>query len=176
MVSFRTLDRRRIAGALGLAAAVASCGTLAVAAGIKDAKVGTYTRWGADKVNIRLDKIERVEHADGDATKGYTILSFSIQNTGNPSGVREAGITEIFDDESQLDGHSRGPYTGKGTTYFNAHLEHLQTVHVRYLQLDTPADRKITKIILDPNDGGPKLRYSIDDATIPRVDEPAAAK
>jgi hypothetical protein len=178
----RGLGYRAITAGIA-AAAVAGLSTVAVRAdgAIKDASIGTYVRWGADKVNIRLDKVERVDHIDArpiasaqnlkDPTNGYTILSFSVQNAGAPVGAREASVTEIFDDGSQIDGHTSGPFIGAARTLFQGHLEHNQTVHIRYVQMNTPADRKITKIILKPGDGGATLRYTVKDSDIARLPE-----
>jgi hypothetical protein len=177
----RDLGRRAVVAGIAVSA-VGSLSTAALADGtIKDAKVGTYVRWGADKVNLRLDKVERVDHIDArpiasdqnlkDPTNGYTILSLSLQNAGAPVGAREAKITEVFDDSSEIDGHSSGPFVGAGRAYFTGHLEHNQTVHIRYVQMNTPADRKITKIILNPGDGGASLRYTVKDSDIARLPE-----
>ncbi len=168
------------------AATCAVSGIAAADARIKDAALRHYTGWGAGKVNIRLDSVERVEHIDGrpiassqdpnDASNGYTILSFSVQNAGDATSIREANISEVFDDESEIDGHSAGPFVGSGKAFFSGHLEHNQTVHIRYIQMNTPADRKITKIILDPSDGGAKLRFALKDDAIKRLPEiPLAA-
>ncbi len=37
--------------------------------------------------------------------------------------------------------------------------------------MNVQANRKITKIILDPNDGGPHVRYLIEDENVPRLPE-----
>ncbi len=178
----RAWKRRTTAVLAGLAIATAS-GAFAVAADtMKDAKIGTYVRFGsANQFNLRLDKVERVEHIDArpiasdqnlkDPTNGYTILSFSMQNTGDASNVPNISVTTVFDDESEMVGHASGPFVGSGRAYASGHAEKKQTIHQRIVQMNIPADRKITKIILDPNDGGAKLRYTIKDADLPRLPE-----
>ncbi len=177
MFSRFTRSAKRRTAALTILATAAVCGTaVSAATTIKDAKFGVYTRWGADKMNVKLDKVAHVTHLGGgpytagrnpDATYGYTIYEFTFQNPGeDPEGIREPGISAIYDDESEIDGNAAGPYAGTGTTYFRSNLQHLQTVHIRWVQFKTPLDHKLTKIILDPNDGGPKLRYTVKDANV----------
>jgi hypothetical protein len=178
----RASQRRTTAALAVLALVTATSGFAAAADTMKDAKVATYTKFGsANQFNLRLDKVERVEHIDArpiasdqnlkDPTNGYLILSFSMQNTGDASNIPNISVTSIFDDESEMVGHASGPFVGSGRAYSSGHAEKKQTIHERIVQMNIPADRKITKIILDPNDGGAKLRYTIKDADLPRLPE-----
>lgn len=186
MISWLTRGAKGRTAVLTLFAAAAVCGTaVAAITPVKDAKFGVYTRWGADKVNIKLDKVEHVMHVDSrvyasgknpSTDSGYNIYEFTVQNAGAAGGVREPAITAIYDDESQIDTDYLGPYLGTGLTHFNGRLEHLQTVHIRWVQFKVPVDHKLTKLILDPNDGGPKLRYTVKDANVGLLpDVPAAS-
>ena len=150
---------------LATAAAVATTG------GIRDAKVGVYERYGPAKMNVRLDKIERVQHVDSgpfahdndpnDHTKGYIVLWFSIQNAGDPGQIPALSVTSIYDDESQVEGHAIGPFIGSGRAWAPQNLESKQTVHEHLILNAVPAERTLTKLILDPSDGAPKLRFTI---------------
>lgn len=178
----RALQRRTAAVLAGLALATVSGGFAGAADTMKDAKIAAYTKFGAaNQFNLRLDKIERVEHIDArpiasdqnlkDPTNGYLILSFSMQNTGDASNVPNISVTTFFDDETEMIGHASGPFVGSGRAYSSGHAEKKQTIHERIVQMNIPADRKITKVILDPNDGGAKLRYTIKDADLARLPE-----
>lgn len=64
MFSWSTRGAKRRTAVLTILAAAAVCGSAVAAAPIKDAKLGAYARWGADKVNIRLDKVAHVKHVE----------------------------------------------------------------------------------------------------------------
>lgn len=156
----------------------------------KDAPLGAYFAYTTDKVNFRVDKIERVPHVDGapiakdadpgDGTQGYLILTLSVQNAGSQEhtfpSIREV---VLLDDQSQVEDTLAGPYVGAGTADAPGSLQPKQTVKVRIALFGIPTDRTVTKIILDPNEGSPKRRLTIkpgDIVTIPEVPRPKPAE
>ena len=171
---------------LGLAASAAT-GALAARGDVVNARIGSYAHYGVRHINLRLDKIQRVAHIDGgslakdrdpgDGTKGYIILSFSEQNAaGTSAGVPGINVAETLDDQSTITRDTAGPFVGAGRTYAPIELEGKQTVHFRVAQFGIPADRTITKIIVDPDDGGEKLRYTVTAANVELVpDVPRAS-
>ena len=155
---------------------------------MKDVKTGVYIPYTSEKINVRVDKIERVLHNDGnvlakpagpgDGTTGYLIFTMSVQNAGTaPVSFPRFRSSVVLDDQSQVEDDLSGPYVGAGTADGPANLQPKQTVHVRFTVFGVAADRTVTKIILDPNDGAPKLRFQIrpgDIATLPDIPLPAA--
>jgi len=56
-------------------------------------------------------------------TNGYIILTFSMQNGGNPGNVPAINVMEVFDDESQISGHATGLFVGSGRTFARANYK-----------------------------------------------------
>jgi len=106
-----------------------------------------------------------------DPANGNIILTSSMQNGGNPGNVPAIIVMEVFDDESQISGHATGLFVGSGRTFAPSQLQTKQTVHERMVLMNVPANRKITKIILDPNDGRTHVRYLIKDENVARLRE-----
>jgi hypothetical protein len=159
-------------------AALALCASLvpaAVGAQVKiiDSKIGIYVKYG--DANIRIDKIESVRHSDGNPIlggsgtsddNGYLIVSASVQNPGTAEIFMPNLRTTLFlEDQSKVDTDYRGPFVGAKTTQAPARLAPKESIRVRYVVPDWPGTR-ITKILLDPNDGTPQLRFQVDVNTI----------
>ena len=159
-------------------AALALCALLvpaAVGAQVKivDSKIGVYVKYGG--ANVRIDKIESVRHIDGNPIlggsgtsddNGYLIVSASVQNPGTAEIFMPNFRTILFlDDQSKVEGDYRGPFVGAKTTEAPSRLAPKESIRVRYVVPDWPGTR-ITKILLDPNDMSPQLRFQIDANTI----------
>jgi hypothetical protein len=159
-------------------AALALCALLVPAAvgaqaKIVDSKIGVYVKYGG--ANIRIDKIESVRHSDGNPIlggsgtsddNGYLIVSASVQNPGTAEIFMPNFRTTLFlEDQSKVDTDYRGPFVGAKTTEAPARLAPKESIRVRYVVPDWPGTR-ITKILLDPNDTTPLLRFQIDANTI----------
>ncbi len=140
----------------------------------EDAPPNAYFAYTTGKINFRIDKIERVLHVDngplaksadpGDGTQGYLIITMSVQNAGPQEHTFPAMRESVLlDDQSTVEDT----------------LQPKQTVKVRIALFGIPADRTVTKIILDPNEGSPKRRLTIkagDIATIPEIPRPKPAE
>lgn len=156
----------------------------------KDAPLGAYFRYTDDGVNVRIDKIERVMHVDGaplakdadpgDGTTGYLVFTMSIQDAAaNEQSVPSFNAVVLFDDQSQVADGLQGPYVGAGKGDGPGSLQPKQTIKVRYVLFGIPADRTVTKIIFDPNQGSAKRRFTIKPGsivTIPEVPRPKPAE
>ncbi|GAC1418849.1 MAG: hypothetical protein NVSMB64_28390 [Candidatus Velthaea sp.] len=138
--------------------------------GIKDAKLNAYVRYG--DANVRIDKIESARHVDGnpivdpnmnaDDGNGYLIVSLSVQNPGSAEIFMPALSTILFlEDQSKVEGAEiRGPYVGAKTTEAPGRLSPKESIRVRYVVPSWPGTR-VTKLVLDPNNGAPQLRFQI---------------
>lgn len=167
---------------LGVAALAVPAG----AASIKDAKLGTYVRYG--DANIRIDKIERVAHVDGaplaadadtgDGTTGYLIFSLSVQNPkASEIFMPDFHIAEFLDDQSKVESDVAGPFVGTGKRQAPGRLSPKESIKVRVVQFGIPADRTLTKLILDPSDTTPQLRFAVtaaDVSALPEVPRPSS--
>lgn len=150
---------------------------------MKDAKLNAYVRYGDS--NLRIDKIESVAHVDGnpivdeamnrDDGNGYLIVSASIQNPTNAEIFMPNLATILFlEDQSKVETDIRGPYVGAKRVVAPGRLSPKESIRVRWVVPNWPHTR-ITKLVLDPNDGSPQLRFQIgpnDIATLPEIPAP----
>ena len=159
-------------------ACLALCALLvpaAVGAQVKivDSKIGVYVKYG--DANIRIDEIESVRHSDGNpilggsgmsGDNGYSIVSVSVQNPGAAEIFMPNFRTTLFlNDQSKVETDFRGPFVGAKTSEAPGRLSPKESIRVRYVVPDWPGTR-ISKILIDPNDNTPQLRFQIDANTI----------
>lgn len=170
--------------------AFVACAVLACAAALpaaaeaptKDGKLGVYLPYGSNRENIRIDKIARVAHIDGgvyakdqdpgDGSTGYLIFSLSVQNASTVEEFMPSFYVHILmDDQSDVSNDIMGPFVGAAKAEAPGRLQPKQSIKLTFIVFGIPADRKITKILLDPNDGGAHYRFQIGAGDIVSVAE-----
>lgn len=173
------LTRRQSLLFLACATATVVTPHRAFAATVKDATLGTYVRFG--DANIRIDRIERVPHADGNPIikdspvqndVGYLIYSISVQNPGSQEIFMPSfGFVEFLDDQSKVDTDTMGPYVGKAKADAPGRLAPKESIRVRVVHDGIPPDRTVTKIMLPARDGATTLRFQLRPADITTIAE-----
>ena len=97
---------------------------------------------------------------------GYSIVSVSVQNPGAAEIFMPNFRTTLFlNDQSKVETDFRGPFVGAKTSEAPGRLSPKESIRVRYVVPDWPGTR-ISKILIDPNDNTPQLRFQIDANTI----------
>lgn len=164
----------RARAAVGFAAALAATasGTAFAQVVTRDAKLGTFFRYGLDAERVRLDKIERVDRIDGRAyvrtvepgsgRVGYLILTLTVDNDRNAPGYVPALVTTLrMDTGPAIDPGVYGPFLGDSTEPVDLRttIRPHGRATLRLVVIDVPNGHAVREIILSPNDATAQYRF-----------------
>ncbi len=83
----------------------------------------------------------------------------------------------LMDDQSDIASDVMGPFVGAAKAEAPGRLQPKQSIKVTFIVFGVPSDRKVTKVLLNPNDGGARYRFQIgagDIVSVPEIPRPPA--